>query len=226
VLYPPRRTRPGHEYAYSFPGELISSLRQLPGQGRNPYSSRDVIAGQRNSAIKSILPTMLTFSASRSPAGIQYSRMIWPPTWWTSQRSRKDRRTLNAHKDSVDRAASVLMADAAERARVRRFVQVSSMAGQPPQAGSGEVWAAYITAKTAAEADLRARDLDWTILRPGGSPRLLRPAGSGSRPAGTVPRVGVAAVIAALLDEPGTRHQTLELVGGDSPVDAAAPSIS
>jgi uncharacterized protein YbjT (DUF2867 family) len=41
-------------------------------------------------------------------------------------------------------------------------------AGQPPQPGSDEVWAAYITAKTAAEADLRARDLDWTILRPGG----------------------------------------------------------
>ena len=72
-------------------------------------------------------------------------------------------------KDSVDRAASVLMADAAERAGVRRFVQVSSMgAGTPPRPGSDEVWAAYITAKTAAEADLRARDLDWTILRPGG----------------------------------------------------------
>ena len=72
-------------------------------------------------------------------------------------------------KDSVDRAGSVLMADAAERAGVRRFVQVSSMgAGSPPRPGSDEVWAAYITAKTAAEADLRARDLDWTILRPGG----------------------------------------------------------
>ncbi len=72
-------------------------------------------------------------------------------------------------KDSVDRAASVLMAGAAERAGVRRFVQVSSMgAGQPPAPGRGEAWAAYIAAKTAAEADLRARDLDWTILRPGG----------------------------------------------------------
>src|SRR5215470_7112147 len=72
-------------------------------------------------------------------------------------------------KDSVDRGASVLMADAAERAGVRRFVQISTMgAGQPRRPGSDEVWAAYITAKTAAEADLRARDLDWTILRPGG----------------------------------------------------------
>jgi len=134
-------------------------------------------------------------------------------------------------KDSVDRAASVLMADAAERAAVRRFVQVSSMgAGRPPRPGSDEVWAAYIMAKTAAEADLRARDLDWTILRPGGltdAPatgriRLAPPPVPGS----TVPRADVAAVIAALLDNPGTRHQTLELVGGDSPVAAAVQSIS
>ena len=134
-------------------------------------------------------------------------------------------------KDSVDRAASVLMADAAERAGVRRFVQVSSMgAGRPPRPRSDEVWAAYLTAKTAAEADLRARDLDWTILRPGGltdAPatgriRLAAPP----VPGGTVPRADVAAVIAALLDEPGSRHQTLELVGGDSPVAAAVRSIA
>jgi uncharacterized protein YbjT (DUF2867 family) len=134
-------------------------------------------------------------------------------------------------KDTVDRAASMLMADAAERAGVRRLVQVSSMgAGQPPRPGSDQVWAAYIAAKTAAEADLRARDLDWTILRPGGltdAPatgriRLAAPP----VPRGTVPRADVAAVIAALLDHPGTRHQTLELVGGDSPVAAAVHSIS
>jgi uncharacterized protein YbjT (DUF2867 family) len=129
-------------------------------------------------------------------------------------------------KDSVDRAASVLMADAAERAGVRRFVQISAMgAGQPPRAGSDEVWAAYIAAKTAAEADLRSRDLDWTILRPGrltddpatGRVRLAPPP----VPGGAVTRADVAAVIAALLDEPPTRHQTLELVGGDIPVAEA-----
>jgi len=134
-------------------------------------------------------------------------------------------------KDSVDRVASVLMADAAGQAGVRRFVQVSSMgAGQPPRPGSDEVWAAYITAKTAAEADLRARDLDWTILRPGGLTdepatgmiRLAPPP----VPRGTVPRADVAAVIAALLDNPGTRHQTLELTGGDSPVAAAVHSLA
>src|SRR5215471_12166260 len=134
-------------------------------------------------------------------------------------------------KDSVDRGASVLMADAAERAGVRRFVQISSMgAGQAPRPGTDEVWAAYITAKTAAEDDLRSRDLDWTILRPGrlsdalatGRVRLAAPP----VPRGTIPRADVAAVIAALLDQPGTCRHTLELVSGDSPVAAAVRSIS
>jgi len=136
-----------------------------------------------------------------------------------------------ARKDTVDRAAAVLLAEAAGRAGVRRLVQVSSMgAGQPPAPGSGEAWAAYITAKTAAEDDLRARDLDWIILRPGrltGAPatgrvRLAAPP----VPAGPVPRADVAAVIAALLGEPGAGRRTFELAGGDTPVAAAVRSIS
>jgi uncharacterized protein YbjT (DUF2867 family) len=134
-------------------------------------------------------------------------------------------------KDTVDRAASVLLADAAEQAGVRRFVQVSAMgAGQPPRSGRDDVWAAYIAAKSAAEDDLRARDMDWTILRPGGltddppagTVRLAAPP----VPAGTIPRADVAAVIAALLDEPATRHQTLELTSGDTPVAAALRAIA
>jgi nucleoside-diphosphate-sugar epimerase len=74
-----------------------------------------------------------------------------------------------ARKDTVDRGAAVLLAQAAERAGVRRLIQVSSIgAGETPDPARGEVWAAYIAAKTSAEEDLRRRDLDWTILRPGG----------------------------------------------------------
>ncbi|WP_043617486.1 SDR family oxidoreductase [Nonomuraea candida] len=128
-----------------------------------------------------------------------------------------------ARKDTVDRAASVLLADAAERAGVRRFIQISSMgAGRPPAPGSDEVWAAYITAKTEAEEDLRRRDgLAWTILRPG---RLTDEPGTGlvrlapEVPPGSVPRDDVAAVIMALLENPGTARRTLELVSGDTPV--------
>jgi uncharacterized protein YbjT (DUF2867 family) len=123
------------------------------------------------------------------------------------------------------------LADAAGQAGVRRFVQISSMgAGQPPRSGTDEVWAAYITAKTAAETDLSARDLDWTILRPGGLTDAP-PAGTillAAPPisAGTIPRADVAAVIVALLDEPGTRHQTLELTSGDTPIAAAIGGIA
>src|ERR1700735_1021730 len=131
-----------------------------------------------------------------------------------------------SRKDAVDRAASVLMAGAAEQAGVRRFVQISSMgAGQPPQAGGDEAWGPNTPAKTAAEDDLQARDLDWTILRPGG----LTDAPAAGRvrlaappvPRGTIPRADVAAGIGAPLSGPSARHQTLELVSGDTPVAEA-----
>ncbi len=134
-----------------------------------------------------------------------------------------------ARKDTVDRAGSVLLAGAAERAGVRRFVQVSTMgAGRPPAPGSGEVWAT--SWPRPPPRPTCARDLDWIILRPGG---LTDAAATGKIrlapppvPAGTVPRADVAAVIAALLDNPGARHQTLELTGGDTPVAAAVHGIS
>ncbi|MBM4521833.1 NAD(P)H-binding protein [Rhodococcus hoagii] len=138
-------------------------------------------------------------------------------------------------KDRVDRGAAVLMADAAERAGVRRFIQVSSFgAGEPIPDGTDEVFAAYLVAKTAAEDDLRRRDgLDWTILRPGGltdddptgevtltEPPLER---------GTVPRGDVAAVIAALLASDGdgrppraVRRTLMLTVGSFSIEDALA----
>lgn|SRR5690606_7741475 len=129
-----------------------------------------------------------------------------------------------ARKDTVDRAASVLMADAAERAGVPGFVQISSMgAGRPPAPDLGEVWAAYIKAKTEAEEDLRRRDLDWVIVRPG---RLTDEPGTGlvrlaaEVPPGSVPRDDVAAVVAALLRAP-TSRRTLELVSGDIPIAEA-----
>src|ERR1700745_4213928 len=52
----------------------------------------------------------------------------------------------------------------ARAAAVLSSVQVSPMvAAQRRRPGTVEVWAPYIAAKTAAEADLRAGDLDWTI---------------------------------------------------------------
>jgi nucleoside-diphosphate-sugar epimerase len=139
-----------------------------------------------------------------------------------------------ARKDAVDRAAAVLLADACERAGVPRYLLVSSMGveqvrdGAAPE-GVDEVFAAYLRAKLAAEDDLRARDLEWTVLRPG---RLTDQAGTGRvRLAerverGDVPRDDVAAVLAALLDAPGTAGAVLELVSGDTPVADAVASLA
>ncbi|RRR98615.1 SDR family oxidoreductase [Glycomyces terrestris] len=133
-----------------------------------------------------------------------------------------------ARKDTVDRAASVLLADAAERAGIRRFLQISSMgAGTAPDPSRDEVWAAYIEAKTAAEDDLRARDLDWVILRPGAltddDPTGTVQLGEPPLGRGQVTRADVAAVLAELLRTPAVSRKVLELRGGDDPVaDAVA----
>ncbi|WP_298181359.1 SDR family oxidoreductase [Saccharomonospora sp.] len=134
-----------------------------------------------------------------------------------------------ARKETVDRAAAVLFAEASERAGVRRFVQVSAMgAGEEVdadvEAKVGEVFAAYLRAKAAAEEDLRGRDLDWTILRPG---RLTDEPGTGlvrladDVPRADVPRDDVAEVLRLLVADTTTYGRTLELVSGDTPVAEA-----
>lgn len=143
-----------------------------------------------------------------------------------------------ARKDTVDRGAAALLADAAEEAGVSRYLLVSSIgAGQAPPPGTDEVFAAYLEAKTAAEDDLRARDLEWTVLRPGGLTddegsglvRLAEAAtdgGDGELPAPrTIPRDDVAAVLVALLDEPGTAGRTLTLVSGTTAVEEAVGGV-
>jgi uncharacterized protein YbjT (DUF2867 family) len=128
-------------------------------------------------------------------------------------------------KYTVDLGGSVLLADAAELAGVRRFVQVSSMgAGAPAASGSDASWVAYLDAKTKAEDDLRPRDLDWTIIRPGG---LLNTPGLGlvhlvtHTGRGTIPRADVADVLAELIEQRAGIHQTLELVSGSTPISQA-----
>ncbi|GAA2129052.1 NAD(P)H-binding protein [Streptomyces synnematoformans] len=136
-----------------------------------------------------------------------------------------------ARKETVDRGAAVLFADAAEAAGVRRFLVVSAMGtDREPPPGTDPVFAAYLRAKAAADDDVRARSgLDWTILRPG---RLVNDAGRGlvnlaeHTGRSEVPRDDVAAVLVALLDEPRTARLTLELVGGGTPVLEAVAAVA
>ncbi|ASU85703.1 NAD(P)-dependent oxidoreductase [Nocardiopsis gilva YIM 90087] len=137
-----------------------------------------------------------------------------------------------ARKNTVDRGAARLLADAASLAGVRRYIMVSAIGVDDGPAPDAEpVWAAYVEAKRAADDDLRSRSLetDWTILRPG---RLTDASGSGkvrlSEKTGRaeVSRDNVAAVIVGLLDEPATIGKVLELVDGETPIGAAVAAVA
>lgn len=140
-------------------------------------------------------------------------------------------------KDSVDRAGAALLADAAEIAGARRYLLVGSLRVDvedpewTPPADVGEVFAAYLRAKAASERDLRARELDWTVLRPGrltdddptGRVLLAEP---GVVERADISRADVAALLVALLDEPRTARRTLEAVAGDTPIADAVRAVA
>jgi nucleoside-diphosphate-sugar epimerase len=138
-----------------------------------------------------------------------------------------------ARKDTVDRGAAVLLADAAEQAGVARYLLVSSMgvesvaAGARPE-GMDEVFTAYLQAKLAAEEDLLARSrLSATVLRPGAltdDPGTGRVTLERHVDRGSVPRDDVAAVLVALLDA-GRDGAVVELVSGPSDIADAVAAI-
>ncbi|WP_086773504.1 SDR family oxidoreductase [Streptomyces bobili] len=134
-----------------------------------------------------------------------------------------------ARKETVDKGAAVLFADAALRAGVRRFLVVSSYGADAGHRGD-QVFDVYQRAKGEADAYVQGLDgLDWTILRPGsltddtgtGLVRLEARTGPGA-----VPRDDVAAVLAELLDTPATAGLTLELISGSTPVPVAVKSVA
>ncbi|OJG08684.1 putative sugar epimerase YhfK [Pseudonocardia autotrophica] len=134
-------------------------------------------------------------------------------------------------KETVDRDGAVLLADAAATAGIRRYVLISSTGvDADPDPERGEVWAAYIRAKKAAEEAVRADSrLDATILRPG---RLTNDPGTGrvvlAPPPveyGDVTRDDTAATVAALLTAPQSAGLTLELRGGDTELGDAVAAL-
>ncbi|OBG26054.1 SDR family oxidoreductase [Mycobacterium sp. 852002-51057_SCH5723018] len=124
---------------------------------------------------------------------------------------------------AVDRDAAIRVIDAAAQAGVRRFVMVSYFGAGPDHGVPSEnSFFPYAEAKAAADAHLRASDLDWTVLGPG---RLtLEPAtgriavGKGK---GEVSRADVAQVAAAALADDSTIGRTIDFNNGDLPIAEA-----
>jgi uncharacterized protein YbjT (DUF2867 family) len=131
-----------------------------------------------------------------------------------------------ARKLTVDRDAAILLADAAEAAGVRRYLMVSALATDDYDGDSEDVFQIYLRAKSEADADLRDRDLDWTIVRPGGltnDPPTGLVLAAASTGGGSIPRADVAAVLADLLVSGRAVRVQFELISGDTPIrDALA----
>jgi uncharacterized protein YbjT (DUF2867 family) len=131
-------------------------------------------------------------------------------------------------KRTVDLGGAVKLADAANATGVRRYVIVSSIGAQAPEAASGPM-RPYLEAKAEADRYLAASGLDFTIVRPGGltdepgTGRVLIATELGSR--GRVPRDDVAAVLAQVLVAPNTIGRTFELFTGDIPVAEAVRAL-
>ena len=135
----------------------------------------------------------------------------------------------DARKRTVDLGGAVKLVDAAKSTGVRRYVQISSIGADRPEAGGGSM-SAYLLAKAEADAYLTAADLDWTVVRPGsltndpGTGRVKVSTTLGNR--GPVPRDDVAAVVAASLTEDHTIGLTFELFAGDTPIPQALAELT
>jgi uncharacterized protein YbjT (DUF2867 family) len=132
-------------------------------------------------------------------------------------------------KRTVDLEGSLKSIDGARLAGIGRFVQVSAINVDDVLPNDTDaVWRAYVEAKRDADAALRASDLSWTILRPG---RLTDDPATGlvslgpDVAGGDVTRADVAAVIAAVLDEPATAGRQWNLVNGDTPIGEAVRAL-
>lgn len=131
-------------------------------------------------------------------------------------------------KETVDKGAAIMLADAAEAAGVRRYLMISAMGTDRADPESEDVMQIYLRAKQAADDDIRSRDLDWTVVKPG---RLTDdvPTGRvqlGDLERGSVTRGDVAHVLAEAIECPGqTIGRTFDVLGGEVPVKEAVSSL-
>src|SRR3954471_1379849 len=126
-------------------------------------------------------------------------------------------------KGTLDRDGTKKLIDAFRENGIRRYVMISAMGARPGIEGD-EVFQVYLRAKFEADEALRASGLDYTVLRPGG---LTDEPGTGAvalgeeLDRGNVPRADVAATIAAILPATSSFGKTLDLIEGDTPIEAA-----
>lgn len=132
-------------------------------------------------------------------------------------------------KRTVDLEGSLKSIEGASIAGVRRFLQISAISVDAPvDPSAGAVWAAYVQAKRDADAALRASDLDWTIIRPGGlidDDPYGRVRLGPEVPRDSIPRADVAALLATALDDDRTIGKQWEVTSGADTIAEAIDQL-
>lgn len=139
-------------------------------------------------------------------------------------------------KLTVDRDGALLLADAAERIGISRYVMISAMGADGydperavvPARAAKDVFQVYLRAKAEADANIRARNLRWTIIRPGAlvdtPPQGTVHVGR-TVPRGSIPRADVATLVRhALVDDLAVGVQ-FEVTSGNTPIAAALAAL-
>jgi nucleoside-diphosphate-sugar epimerase len=129
-------------------------------------------------------------------------------------------------KLTMDRDGAVKLLEATA-ARGARYLIVSSVGAESPPSGDG-VFEVYLRAKAEADAAVSASDGAWVIVRPG---PLSDEPGTGRVRIATEPfrdevtRDDVAAVLAAVVADPGLDRRIIYLANGEAPISDALNAL-
>jgi uncharacterized protein YbjT (DUF2867 family) len=129
-------------------------------------------------------------------------------------------------KWTVDYAGAVKLMEVARRNAIDRYVIVSSIRADPEADDDGG-FGTYLKAKGKADQKLMESGLSYTVIRPG---RLTDDAPKGAielgDERGEITRADVAAVIAEVLDTPGTAGKVLIVNNGPLSIAEAVQQVA
>lgn len=129
---------------------------------------------------------------------------------------------------AVDQEGAKKLVDAARNSKVKKFVMLSSMGAENPEAAD-EI-KAYLKAKHNADEYLKDSGLNYTVVRPGS---LNNDAGSGKirlqsrfEEQGEISRDDVAQTLVRTLHDDVANKETFEILSGDTLIGKALDIVS
>lgn len=130
---------------------------------------------------------------------------------------------------SVDKDGAIKLIKACEENGVNRFIMLSSIGTDDPEAGPSKLQH-YLQAKAAADEKLQKSNLNYTIIRPG---RLTDNEATGKIRAakklkdtnGDISRADVATTIVASLNNENSYRKTFEILSGKDPINVALVTL-